>query len=187
MAGQDFSFIHLGRERSSFQPLAPEPRPSVRGSLHNQPSTPQKDNQMSEQKARNPMTVEALKKHNPNLVELIKADAIEASKTAERERIMGILNLPEAKGEGDGVMPGPRWEMAKKLAAIPTMKAEKAIIILAALPSAAVSIARSEFEAYCAKLNSAKAAAAADPGEINREAEVEAFIARMKAHETMIP
>lgn len=102
----------------------------------------------------------------------------------EHARIMAILNLPEVADEVNAGTPGPRWEMAKKLIANPNMTADLAIPLLAALPTAAVSSARSEFDAVMKGRNPNIAADCALDSE---DHEVAAFLARMKAHEAAIP
>lgn len=81
------------------------------------------------------MDIKTLREQHPGLVEQIETEAragvetpdVAAAETAERERVMGILNHEEAQG---------REELAKTLASKAGMSVEDAVEILAASPKA---------------------------------------------------
>jgi hypothetical protein len=89
-----------------------------------------------------------------------------AGATAERERILAIMGLPEAM---------VRWDSAVKLAAVPSMTAETALTLLAAMPEPAPSGPDAEFRAMMARLHPTPSPVEAS----DEEQEAAAFLARM--------
>jgi len=89
-----------------------------------------------------------------------------AAATAERERILAIMALPESQ---------TRWETAAKLAATPLMTAAQAITLLSAMPEAAPTGPAAEFAAVMAK---------AGPAPVDEQREVEQYLARVRFYES---
>jgi len=145
---------------------------------------------------RNMMTKEQLLAEHPGLVEQIRAEEkagaeaaakaaeikasadVEKAKSdgasAERTRVLGIVDHAEAKG---------REPLARKLAGMPSMSIEGAAEIMGATPKTVASGPGAEFDALMAKKNPTIEADAPKDGD---EAEMSAYLGRMKALDAQI-